>query len=175
MGTSFIKLAEPAWQIVVRTVVIYLVLLLSLRLFGKREIGQFTIFDLVLILLVANSVQPAVTGPDSSLLGGLLIIATLLVVNYGVSLLELRFPFFREAFAGEPTIIALDGKWVLGAMRREGIDIEEAEMALREHGVEHVEDVRLAVLETDGTISVVPRSADHIHIRRRVRYTRPGH
>lgn len=172
MEGSLTRLAIPAWQLVVRTVVIYVVLLLGLRLFGKREIGQFTIFDLVLVLLVANAVQPAVTGPDTSLLGGLLIIATLLVSNYVVNWLGLHFSVFEETFGGQPTVIARDGEWLPAAMRREGVSRKEAEMALREHGVEDVSGVRLAVLETDGTISVVPRDADLRRTRRRVRYLR---
>lgn len=174
MGGSLVVFAVPAWQIVVRTVVIYLVLLFGLRLFGKRQVGQFTIFDLVLILLVANAVQPAITGPDTSLLGGLLIIGTLFVVNTGVNWLELRTRFFAETFLGHPTIIAKDGQWFLDALRREGVDLAEAQMALREHGVQSVTEVRLAVLEVDGTISVVPRDMNLIRTRRRVRYTRRG-
>jgi uncharacterized membrane protein YcaP (DUF421 family) len=172
MAGDLIRLAIPAWQIVVRVTVIYLVLLLGFRLFGKREIGQFTLFDLVLVLLIANAVQPAMTGPDTSLLGGLLIIGTLLVVNFAVNWLEIRLPLFREAFVGEPTIIAQDGKWRTQAMRREGVSQREAEMALREHGVERVEDTRLVVLETDGSFSVVPREAWVTQARRRRRYIR---
>ncbi len=172
MAEGLISLAIPAWQIVVRTVVIYLGLLLGLRLFGKREIGQFTIFDLVLILLIANSVQPAITGPDTSLLGGLLIVATLLVVNFGVNQLELHTPFFRETFEGNPTVIAVDGRWLPEALRREGVSLMEAEAALREHGVEKVEDAKLAVLEIDGTISVVPLDSGTMLRRRRIRYIR---
>lgn len=74
-GGEHVHLAIPVWQIIVRSVVIYVVLLLGLRVFGKREVGQSTVFDLVLVLLVANAVQPAMTGPDSSLTGGSVIIA----------------------------------------------------------------------------------------------------
>src|SRR5438045_8687388 len=74
-------LAVPWWELVVRSVVIYLALIVALRIFGKRQIGQFTIFDLALILLVANAVQPAMTGPGTSLLRGLIIIAPLVVVD----------------------------------------------------------------------------------------------
>ncbi len=174
MTIDLVRLGLPAWQLVVRTTTIYLVLLLALRFFGKREIGQFTIFDLVLILLVANAIQPAITGPDSSLLGGLIIIAVLFLLNWGVSYLEIHVPsLFREAFIGHPTVIAQDGHWLLAAMRQQGIDVEDAEMAVREHGVENVDGVKLAVLETDGTISVVPRDAETLRTRRRVRFLRP--
>jgi uncharacterized membrane protein YcaP (DUF421 family) len=160
----------PWWQIVLRTVVIYLAFLLALRLFGKREIGQFSLSDLVLILLAANAVQPAMTGPDTSLVGGLVIVAALFVVNVGLSWLRLHNRRAREFLEGHPTVIAKDGQWFTRIMEREGIDADEATMALREHGLEKVDDVELAVLEVDGTISVVPKEAGSLRRgRRRVR------
>jgi len=165
-------MAIPAWELVVRSTVIYIAMLIGLRLFGKREIGQFTLFDLVAVLLVANAVQPAMTGPDSSLVGGLLIIGTLLVLNWGVGTLRLRSPLFRRILQPRPTVIAQDGHWITDALRREGVDAEEAEMALREHGVESIEQVKLAVLELDGSISIVPLDSRTIRTRRRVRMLR---
>lgn len=161
------QLAIPAWEIVVRSMAIYLLLLLGLRLFGKREIGQFTAFDLVMLLLIANAVQPAMTGPDNSLLGGFLIISTLLMLNWVVSWWRQRMPLMRTVFVGHATIIGEDGRWIDKAMHREGIDIEDAEAALREHGVEKIEDTRLVVLEADGRISVVPFTAHSSHVRRK--------
>ncbi|HEX2987535.1 MAG TPA: YetF domain-containing protein [Chloroflexota bacterium] len=169
---GFFQLGAPAWQIVLRSVGIYLALLIGLRLFGKREVGQFTIFDLAFVLLVANAVQPAMTGPDNSFVGGVLIIATLLVANWSVGWLRLHTPVFREAFESHPTVIAEDGRWFTDVMDREGVNLQEAEMALREHGVENVQGARLVVLESDGGISVVPRESggkEGGH-RRRVRY-----
>jgi len=85
----------PPWELVIRAVVIYAALLGALRLFGKREVGQFTLYDLVLVLLVANAVQPAMTGPDSSLAGGLVIIATLILLNFAIGRLD-RFRIFPQ-------------------------------------------------------------------------------
>ncbi len=172
MPTNFLHLAIPAWQIIVRSTVIYLALLLGLRVFGKRQIGQFTLFDLVLILLIANAMQPAMTGPDDSLIGGLLIIGVLLIVNFGVDWLEVHSPLMREVLEGHPTVIAQDGHWLREPMRREGVDPQEADAALREHGLDSIEDVKLAVLEPDGTISIVPRTALTLRTRRRVRFIR---
>lgn len=166
------QLAIPLWQIVVRSAVIYAVLLFGLRLFGKREVGQFTLFDLVLVLLVANAVQPAITGPDSSLLGGLVIVVTLFGLNLVVAMLRGKSPFLRRLTEGEATVIARDGQWLEGALRKEGLEHEECLMALREHGYATVDDVALAVLETDGTISVVPREQGVQRGRRRVRSRR---
>src|SRR5579875_235585 len=149
-------LAIPAADIAARSAIIYLVLWAGLRLFGKREVGQFRLTDLVLVLLVANAVQPAMTGPDTSLLGGFVIIATLLVANYAwnavVVRLGLRNPRLGAVLLGHPTVLVQDGQWCEQALAREGVDHEECEMAFREHGVESVADVKLAVLELDGTI-----------------------
>jgi uncharacterized membrane protein YcaP (DUF421 family) len=163
----------PWWQIVLRTVVIYVAFLVALRLFGKREIGQFTLSDLVLILLAANAVQPAMTGPDSSLVGGLVIVAALFLVNMALSWLRLHNRRAREFLEGHPSVIARDGSWFPEVMRREGLDQDEAMMALREHGVDSVDDVELAVLEVDGTVSVVPKDTSSLKRgRRRVRSRR---
>lgn len=161
----------PPWELVVRCVVIYVGLLVMMRVFGKREVGQFTLYDLVLVLLVANAVQPAMTGPDSSLGGGLLIIGVLVLLNFSVARLD-RYHFFHRLLAPHPAVIIRDGHYVVDAMRREGVDVEQCEMAIREHGIESVADVSLAVLEPDGTISVVPTGSRVMRGRRTVRYVR---
>jgi uncharacterized membrane protein YcaP (DUF421 family) len=166
------QLAVPALQLVIRSVVIYVILLVGLRLFGKREVGQFTLFDLVLVLLVANAVQPAITGPDTSLTGGLIITVSLFMVNFIVVKLRGMSPWFRRITEGQPTIVIRDGQFIRSAMEREGLSEEECMMALREHGFAKVEEVSLAVLETDGTISVVPRQTEMQKGKRRVRTRR---
>jgi uncharacterized membrane protein YcaP (DUF421 family) len=172
MSDGLLHLAVPAWELVVRCVVIYMALLIGLRLFGKREVGQFTLFDLVMVLLVANAVQPAMTGPDSSLLGGLIIIATLLALNAAIGYLRLRSPLLRRALESHPTVIAQDGSWLPAALEREGVEVEEAEASLREHGIESVAEAKLVILEIDGSISVVPTSSPTLHSRRKVRFLR---
>ena len=163
----------PWWQIVLRTIIIYVAFLVALRVFGKREIGQFTLSDLVLLLLAANAVQPAMTGPDASVVGGLVIVAALFLANLALSWLRVHDPRARELLEGHPTVIAKDGSWFPAVMKREGIDDRDAMMALREHGVDKVDDVELAVLEVDGTISVVPKdNSSLLRGRRRVRSRR---
>lgn len=165
-------LGTPWWALILRCAVIYLVMIFGLRLFGKREVGQFTLFDLVLVLLIANAVQPAMTGPDSSLSGGLIIIATLLLLNLGVGQLRERSTLFRRLVQPEPTVICQNGKWLMAALHREGIDLEDAEAAVREHGIERVDGVKLAVMETDGSISIVPMDSTVHNNRRKLRYRR---
>jgi len=163
----------PPWELVLRAAVIYAALLGALRLFGKREVGQFTLYDLVLVLLVANAVQPAMTGPDSSLAGGLVIIATLILLNFAIGRLD-RFRIFHRLFQPEPTLIIKDGHYLSDRMRREGVDADEIATAIREHGLSNVSEVSMGVLEPDGTISVVGKDAVIHRTKRRVRYIRHG-
>lgn len=140
-------------QIVLRTLVIYLVVLLGVRLSGKREVGQMTPFDLTLLLLISNSVQNAMTGPDTSLLGGIVAAATLLVVNYLVAELSGLNRRFRRVVEGSPTLLVHNGQAIESHMARERVSHDELTRALREHGIANLTDVALAVLEVDGSIS----------------------
>jgi uncharacterized membrane protein YcaP (DUF421 family) len=157
----------PPWELALRAVAVYLVLLLTLRIFGKREIGQFTLFDLVAILLVANAVQPAVTGPDTSLAGGVLIILTLVLTNRLLAEGRRRIPLLRLVLESPATPIAREGQWLAEAVDREGLDTADLEAALREHGVASIDEVALATLEPDGSVSVIPRERREIASRRR--------
>ena len=154
-----------------RALVVYVALLVALRLFGKREVGQFTLYDLVFILLVANALQPAMTGPDSSLTGGLVLIATLVTANFIVGQLD-RMPAVHRLFTPPPSVVIRDAKYVKSTMEHEGITEDEIDMAIREHGLEGADDVRLAVLEPDGSISVVAKDAKVGRRKRRVRFVR---
>ncbi|MHB1575969.1 MAG: DUF421 domain-containing protein [Candidatus Dormibacteria bacterium] len=166
-------LAIPPWDLILRSVAIYVVLMMALRIFGKRELGQMTIFDLVLVLLVANAVQPAMTGPDSSLLGGFIIISTLFVLNWIVNWGRIHSPRVRRLLESPARVLASDGAWIPGALAKEGVDQDEADMALREHGVSGVGDAELVEMESDGTISVVPKQeSGRVRPRRRMRVLR---
>jgi len=156
-------------ELVVRSVVVYVLFLAALRVAGKRELGQFTIFDLALVLLAANALQPAITGPDASLPAAAIIVATLFVVNRGVAMARTRSPRLRRILDPAPTTLAEDGRWNDAAIEREGLNQDDLEAALREHGLERIDDVRLAVLEHDGSISIVPRKGQQVHLRARQR------
>ncbi len=144
---------------------------MALRLFGKREVGQFTLYDLVFILLVANALQPAITGPDTSVLGGLILIVALVGTNFIVGRLD-NLPQFHRLFTPAPAIIVRDGQFLRDVMRKEGVDQEEVEMSMREHGIADMKEVQLAVLEPDGSISIVPAGVALHHTRRRIRFHR---
>ncbi len=161
-------------EIVARAAIVYGAVLVGLRLGGKREIGQMTVFDLVVILLIANAVQNAMTGPDVSVTGGLVAAGVLLTLNYTLGVARERVPFLRRAVEGEPTLLVNGGKFLERNLRREGIDPDLVMMAMREHGVAELKDVKLAVLETDGSISVVPVDSKIVRTRKHSRFVHRG-
>jgi uncharacterized membrane protein YcaP (DUF421 family) len=163
------EMGTDAWAIVVRTALVYLAVFAGLRLAGKRELGQMTIFDLVVILLIANAVQNSMVGPDFSVQGGILAAFVLLVLNRGVALLRLRSVRWGRLLEGTPTVLVEDGQLIEPGLRREGLERQEVEMVVREHGVESLADVKMAVLETDGSISIVPMSSPVVRTRKHVR------
>ena len=163
------EMATPAWNIALRSLLVYVAVFLGLRLMGKREMGQMTVFDLVVILLIANAVQNAMVGRDSSLQGGILAALVLLIVNRGVGLLRLRGARWGRLLEGTPTVLVEDGEFIDTHLRKEGLDRGEVEMAIREHGLDSVTAVKLAVLETDGSISIVPLTSRVVRTHKHVR------
>ena len=153
MNGAFFPGSHVLLQIVLRTGGIYLLVLIGVRLSGKREVGQMTPFDLTLLLLLSNSVQNAMTGPDTSLLGGAVAAGTLLILNYLVGNLSGGSRRFRRLVEGQPTLLIHDGKIIEAHMAREHVSIDELHRALREHGINSCDQVALAVLEVDGSIS----------------------
>jgi uncharacterized membrane protein YcaP (DUF421 family) len=148
-------LTRALLDVAVRTAVVYLALLVGLRLTGKRQVGQFTPFDLLLLLLLANAVQNAMVGPDVSLLGGLVAAATLLALNGIVAALARRTKGAERLLEGTPTILIRHGGVLDQSLTQEGISREDLLRALREHGIDDPKLVRSAVLEVDGSISVL--------------------
>jgi len=137
-------------------------------------VGQFTPFDLVLILLIANAVQNAMVGPDNTLIGGVLAAVSLFAVNWLVGIVAGRQPTVRKWLLGQPRVLVSDGEVIEGNMRAEDITADELDTAIREHGFEKASDVRLAVLEVDGTISIVPKDSTVLRSHRRVRQIKHG-
>jgi uncharacterized membrane protein YcaP (DUF421 family) len=161
-------LTEPWWSFVVRTLVVYLALTLGLRAFGRRELGQMTPFDLVVILLIANSLQNAMVGDDVSIGGGLIAAFTLLGANWLLARLRARFGWFQKIFEGEPVLLISGGEVLEGRLRQQNIEIEELEQAVREHGLADLSKVDTAVLEVDGSISIIPVTDTKVHMTRKV-------
>ena len=158
-------------QIVLRTAIIYVIVLIGLRLSGKREVGQMTPFDLVLLLLISNAVQNAMTGPDTSITGGIAAAVTLFAMNALASRLVWKNLRIRKALQGTPTLLIHNGSMIMNHLDREHISREALDQALREHGVASASEVYTATLEIDGSISVLKKdelpgvTRPHHHIR----------
>jgi uncharacterized membrane protein YcaP (DUF421 family) len=167
------QLAVSPIELIGRTAIVYAIFLAALRIFGKREIGQFTIFDLALVLLAANAMQPAMTGSDASIPGAAIIVVTLFALNFLVAEGRRRVPLVRQLLDSKPTVVGRDGRWLDEALEHEDLDVEDLDAALREHGLADVGEMKLAVLEQDGSISIVPSDGPNLRLRtRRRRYRR---
>src|SRR4249919_2858040 len=153
------ELSMPVWEYLLRAVVVYVVLLGMIRLSGKRTMGQFTPFDVLLIVLLGNAVQNALLGTDTSLLGGLLLAAVLISLNWTTGYLASRSRRIERLIEGVPVILARDGRLFEEVLRKELVSLNDFEEALRQNGELGLADVKYAILETDGRISVVPREA----------------
>ena len=142
-------------EIAFRTAVVYIVMLVGIRLTGKREVGQMNPFDLVMVLLIANAVQNSMVGPDVSLNGGLISAVTLLTLNALVTRVVAHYRKIRRLVEGSPTLLIHNGLVLKDHLAKERLTLDDLRQALREHGVASVSDVKVAVLEVDGTVSVL--------------------
>ena len=142
-------------RIIFSTVSVYLFIVIAIRLFGKTELSQLSVVDLVFILLISNSVQNAMVGPDSTLQGGLIAATALFVVNYLFKQALYRFPKLGKLVQGETLLLIYKGKLNKQNLVKARLTVGEIMEAIREHGVSSIEDVDLAVLEVDGNISVL--------------------
>jgi len=158
--SNLFELAMPWWEFVLRAVVVYVVLLAMIRISGKRSMGQFTPFDVLLIVLLGNAVQNSLLGKDQSLIGGLLLAAVLISLNWLAGFATSRYRRAERVIEGVPVVLARDGKLFDQVLRRELVSENDFDEALRQNGELALEDVELALLETDGRISVVPKKRD---------------
>jgi uncharacterized membrane protein YcaP (DUF421 family) len=161
-----------AFQIVIRTGAVYLLVLVGVRLTGKREVGQMTPFDLTLLLLLSNSVQNAMTGPDTSLAGGAVAAVVLLSLNYLVALLSGANRGFRRVVQGSPSMLIHDGELLMDHLKNEHLTVDEVMRSLREHGIGSVAEVAIGVLEVDGSLSFLKTDElpEGVRARHRTRF-----
>jgi uncharacterized membrane protein YcaP (DUF421 family) len=143
------------FDIILRSASVYLFMLIALRIFGKKELSQLNTADVILILLISNSVQNAMVGSDISLFGGLAAASVLFAINFILKKLMYKFPKFGDLMQEKPEILIHDGKLDFKALSKLNITSDELKEAIREHGVEHFTDVKLAMLEIDGNISII--------------------
>ena len=152
------NLAIPWWELIVRSVVVYLFLIVILRITGKRQVGQLAPFDLVLLLVLSNAVQNSMNGGDNSLIGGLISAATLIALNYAVGTATFRSKKLEALIEGRPEVLIHNGKLYEDVLTRAQLTRHELNAALRQSGCTCVEEVHTAVLENNGQISVTPKS-----------------
>ncbi len=153
--SDLFALAMPWWEFVLRAVVVYVVVLLMVRVAGKRTLGQFTPFDMLLLVLLGNAVQNALLGQDTSLGGGLLLAATLIALNYFVGWITTRSPAVERVIEGEPVVLARHGHVLQKVLQRELVSKADFAKAMRDAGCDDVDDVDLALLETNGHITII--------------------
>ncbi|MFD0941848.1 DUF421 domain-containing protein [Pedobacter boryungensis] len=146
---------NPYLDIALRSLAVYVFMLTAIRLTGKKEFSQLNTIDVVLILLISNAVQNAMVGNNTSLLGGLAAAAVLFILNYALKKLMFNNKGIREFISQRPEILIHDGKLDFKKLSHLGISDDELKEAMREHGVEHYKDVKLAIFEVDGNISII--------------------
>ena len=158
--SELFELSAPWWVFVLRATAIYALVMVLIRVSGKRAVGQFTPFDLVMLILIGNAVQNGINGGDNSLTGAAIMATTLIALNYGVAFITSRSRRAERIVEGVPVVLARDGKLFEGVLRRELVSRDDFREALRMNGIDDVAKVELALLETNGSISVVAKRED---------------
>lgn len=138
-----------------RSLAVYLFMFGAIRLFGKNQLSQLNAGDIVLLLLISNAVQNAMVGSNVSLEGGLIAASVLFCANFILKKVILKNPKIKSLIESDPVILIKDGVVDNVAMKKEDIGFDELEEAVREHGVEKIADVKLAILEVDGNVSII--------------------
>jgi uncharacterized membrane protein YcaP (DUF421 family) len=157
-GSSMWLMSLQWWEFLVRAVVVYTFLLVVLRISGKRQIGQLAPFDLVLLLVLSNSVQNSMNGGDNSVLAGVISATTLLCLNALIGWMTYRSKRLEGFIEGHPRVLIHNGKLYPEALRHEKLTHHELMSALRTGGCSSIEEVRSAILEPDGQVTVIPRT-----------------
>ena len=157
--SDLFELSIPWWEIVLRGTVVYFVLLVLLRLSGKRTVGQFTPFDLLVLVLLGDAMQGSMIAGDQSLPGGIILVATLLGWNKIVGWLTSRSRRLERAVEGKPVVLARNGHVYGDALDRCNLNIDDLQEAMRNADCGSISRIRMAMLEKDGKISVVTKSA----------------
>jgi uncharacterized membrane protein YcaP (DUF421 family) len=159
------KLSIPWYELILRGALVYIFLLVLLRVTGKRQVGQLSPFDLVLLLVLSNAVQNAMTGSDNSVTGGILCAVTLVILNYLVGLATFKSKRLEALVEGRPEILIHNGVLFPEVLERQKLTHHELNSALRAAGCACVEEVHFAIIENDGQITVQPRNKTESEIR----------
>lgn len=167
--------SNPYLNVAIRSLAVYLFILIAIRLSGKKELSQLNTTDVVLILLISNAVQNAMVGVNTSLSSGLVAASVLFIANYIIKQTMFKNKSIRNLISDQPKILIHNG--ILNSKNLDKLEIsqDELEEAMREHGVENCADVKLAMLEIDGNISIISGENNKLnqthHKRRRAHKT----
>ena len=153
--------------IAAKSVTVYVFIIAAIRLFGKKELAQLSVIDLVFILLISNSVQNAMVGNDDSVPGGISAALGLFICNYIFKILLRRSAKFSKMVQGEKIVLVVDGNILQQGLRQSMMTIEEVQMAVREHGVKDIAQANLVVLEVDGNMTVLSKDYSHRTVKKR--------
>lgn len=149
------KLSLPWWELIARGLIVYVFLIVLLRSTGKRQIGQMSPFDLVLLLVLSNAVQNSMSGGDNSVLAGIILAITLVGANWITARMTFANRFVSKAVEGEPRILIHNGSVFEKTMKEEQVSRDELMAAIRKAGHASILEIRSAILENDGSISVI--------------------
>jgi len=152
----------PYIDISLRSLAVYFFMTIALRIFGKKELSQLNTADIILILLISNSVQNAMVGPDTSLSGGLIAASVLFIINFIIKKLTHKYKIVNDLLLDKPEILIHNGTLDFDALSKLDISHEELKEAAREHGLEHLADIKLCTLEIDGTISIISKDKTNL-------------
>ncbi|UAJ14759.1 DUF421 domain-containing protein [Aquirufa lenticrescens] len=153
--------------IALKSIAVYVFIVAAIRVFGKKEFAQLSVVDVVFILLISNSVQTAMVGDDTSLSGGFVAALALFAMNYAFKRISLGSESMSKVIDGEPVMLIYDGKIRPNALKEASISLEQLKAVVREHGVEEISDVNLAIFEVDGNISVLSDNYRNLTKRKR--------
>ena len=164
---------NPYLEIVIRSISVYLFMVIALRIFGKKQLSQLNTADVILILLISNSVQNAMVGSNTSLYGGMVAALALFIINFIFKRVMLKSTFIKELIQDTPEILIHNGKLAFSTISKLGITNDELQEAMREHGVAHYKDVKLAMFEIDGSISIISGAENlrQTHHKRKIHKT----
>jgi uncharacterized membrane protein YcaP (DUF421 family) len=152
------QLAMPWWQFAMRAAIVYVVVLLLIRLSGKHTLGELSIFDLLVVIVVGSSLRTSMIGNDKSLPGGLLVVATLLLMDFIAAWLASRYRRIDRVVQGRPVLLARNGKLFEDVLRRCRIPRSNFDTAMRKKGCDDIRRVRYAILEPNGSITIRKRA-----------------
>lgn len=144
-------------EVIGRSILVYGAVIIAFRLAGKKHVSELSFIDFILILLVSDAVQNSMIGENNSVEGGIIAACTLIVMNVLLTKLIIKNPKFAKVFEGEPVLLVRNGHIIKKRLAEQSLRVEEIHEAMHENGIVKLSDVALAILETDGSISIIPK------------------